>query len=164
MPDEERLARYYADAPDAEIAEQHAHGPGAFLPEAWGVIANEYERRGLAVALTAPQPPCAFVATTVRSTEVSPHDSYEVESPDSVAARQIRAAVAKKRMGGALLVIGAAITALSYLFSTDGSYVIAVGLIATGVVKIFRGQSRLERAQGIDPLTGTAAPAPCRSY
>jgi hypothetical protein len=171
MPSLQDILRYYAGLSDEGVILAYRVGRSAYEPAAWDAINLEIERRDLTVidAPIAARPQSSYVdlfADTPARMVAPVLDDDEVAPPNGAISEDARvraqlvselaAATSDLRRGAFTLAVGlgVAIYTLTSGSTRGGTYVIAFGAILMGIVRLIRGNSRRERALGIDPRTG----------
>lgn len=140
MVDLQRLREYYGDLSDHALVHAYSQGASSYDPAAWAIVAAEVERRGLGEVA---KEVAAIVAAQIRtaSDETAPAEL----SPDEV---QVAIARARTQSGLAFwwLVGGAVVTVGSWVAASDseGTYVIAWGAIAFGLLRLLQAESRIK--------------------
>ena len=185
MPNEIQLAAYYSELDDVALIDAHRAGSAAYDEHAWRIIDAEYKGRGLQVALdpadhASPEPPSASAVrdaagmlahgmesealiAKLRASGAEQEMAERLASEaDSYLVHELKMGKAEVRSATRRLAVGAAILAVTFIWSPLYGLLrlFGAGLLISGAIDVFRGNSRLGRARGVDPIGGSRRRVP----
>ena len=177
MSDTPRLTAYYADLSSSEFAEAYSAGPSAYQPAVWQIIEVEHAKRGVPEALApaslpevgvsdasikeaakmlaSGSTPDAVVAEFQRKGYGAANTSTLIGDAETYLHNELALGKREVRRAKQWLALGVALFAVSFFIS--GRMFLSVpayGSLLIGIVDLIRGNARVERVRGINPLSG----------
>jgi hypothetical protein len=180
MPTLHEISAYYAGLSDKALIAAYRLGRGSYEPAAWDLINYQIKQRGLIVGDESPQTPAsapAFADTLMSTAEDLLNEGLDVgeiaerltadglpadrassiaDAAEQERANELTAANKEIRRGAWTLGVGLVVTLATFSSASKegGTYVVAYGAIIFGFIRLVRGNSRRDRALGLDPVTG----------